>query len=51
MVGPTGFEPATSPTPRERATKLRYGPTQLFEKDSNENAFLKQAIFSVYLPH
>lgn len=29
MVGPTGFEPATSPTPRVRATKLRYGPKKI----------------------
>ncbi len=27
MVGPTGFEPATSTTPRWRATGLRHGPT------------------------
>lgn len=27
MVGPTGFEPATSRPPDERATRLRYGPT------------------------
>jgi hypothetical protein len=27
MVGPTGFEPATSTTPRWRATRLRHGPT------------------------
>ncbi len=27
MVGTTGFEPATSPTPRVRATELRYVPT------------------------
>ena len=26
MVGPTGFEPATSTTPWWRATGLRYGP-------------------------
>src|SRR5580704_10154569 len=27
MVGTTGFEPAASPTPRVRATRLRYVPT------------------------
>lgn len=27
MVGLRGFEPPTSPTPRERATGLRYSPT------------------------
>lgn len=27
MVGTTGFEPATSPTPRVRDTRLRYVPT------------------------
>jgi hypothetical protein len=27
LVGPTGFEPATSTTPRWRATRLRHGPT------------------------
>lgn len=26
MVGPAGFEPATSSTPRKRPTKLSYGP-------------------------
>ena len=26
LVGPAGFEPTTSTTPRWRATKLRYGP-------------------------
>ena len=25
-VGPAGFEPATSSTPRKRPTKLSYGP-------------------------
>src|ERR1700675_342971 len=29
MVGTTGFEPATSPTPRVRDTRLRYVPTEL----------------------
>lgn len=29
MVGTTGFEPAASPTPRVRATGLRYVPTGL----------------------
>src|SRR5579863_758553 len=29
MVGTTGFEPATSPTPRVRDTRLRYVPTDL----------------------
>jgi hypothetical protein len=28
MVGTTGFEPATSPTPRVRDTRLRYVPTE-----------------------
>ena len=28
MVGPTGFEPATSTAPWWRATGLRYGPTR-----------------------
>ena len=28
MVGLAGFEPATSRPPDERATKLRYSPTQ-----------------------
>ena len=28
LVGPAGFEPATSSTPRKRATKLRYGPNR-----------------------
>src|ERR1700730_16288454 len=27
LVGTTGFEPATSPTPRVRDTRLRYVPT------------------------
>lgn len=26
QIGVTGFEPATSPTPRVRATRLRYTP-------------------------
>ena len=26
MVGVAGFEPTTSPTPRVRATRLRYTP-------------------------
>jgi hypothetical protein len=30
MVGTTGFEPATSPTPRVRDTRLRYVPTAVF---------------------
>lgn len=29
MVGTTGFEPATSPTPRVRATGLRHVPNYL----------------------
>ena len=29
MVGLTGFEPATSSTPRKRATKLRHSPKQV----------------------
>ncbi len=28
MVGPAGFEPATSSTPRKRPTKLSYGPKE-----------------------
>ncbi len=28
LVGPAGFEPATSSTPRKRATNLRYGPNR-----------------------
>ena len=28
-VGTTGFEPATSPTPRVRATGLRYAPNRV----------------------
>ncbi len=30
VVGTTGFEPATSPTPRVRATELRHVPTYYF---------------------
>lgn len=30
MVGTTGFEPATSPTPRVRATELRHVPIRRF---------------------
>ena len=43
MVGTTGFEPATSPTPRVRDTRLRYVPT-----DSNAKwaLLLYQAITS-----
>src|SRR5580704_12997959 len=32
MVGTTGFEPATSPTPRVRDTRLRYVPTDSYAK-------------------
>ena len=44
MVGTTGFEPATSPTPRVRDTRLRYVPT-----DSNAKwaLLLYQAITCV----
>ena len=28
-IGPPGFEPGTSSTPRKRATRLRYGPFEL----------------------
>jgi hypothetical protein len=30
LVGTTGFEPATSRTPSERATRLRYVPIRRF---------------------
>ena len=46
MVGTTGFEPATSRTPSERATRLRYVPKIQFLSISetlgdcpNETAF------------
>jgi len=29
IIGPPGFEPGTSSTPRKRATRLRYGPYEL----------------------
>ena len=29
FIGPPGFEPGTSSTPRKRATRLRYGPYEL----------------------
>ena len=32
MVGTTGFEPATSRTPSERATRLRYVPKNSISK-------------------
>ncbi|GEM_PF-5287906 len=35
-VGATGFEPATTPTPRECATGLRYAPNPP-EADSPKN--------------
>jgi len=28
IIGPPGFEPGTSSTPRKRATRLRYGPKE-----------------------
>ncbi len=31
LVGATGFEPATSATPLQRATKLRHAPIFVFE--------------------
>ncbi len=31
MVGTTGFEPAASPTPRVRATRLRHVPSKFFQ--------------------
>ncbi len=33
MVGATGFEPATSRPPDERATRLRYAPKRKAEGD------------------
>lgn len=50
MVGPTGFEPATSPTPRERATKLRYGPTirTLYEEGFHPARLSLLAIFLIH---
>ena len=36
MVGLRGFEPPTSPTPRERATSLRHSPND--RGDVNKNA-------------
>lgn len=33
-IGMTGFEPATSRTPSEHATKLRYTPKDMFNGES-----------------
>ena len=44
MVGTTGFEPATSPTPRVRDTRLRYVPT---ENNAKWALLLYQAITCV----
>ena len=40
IIGPPGFEPGTSSTPRKRATRLRYGPYEL-EIVSQKRATLK----------
>ena len=36
MVGTTGFEPATSSTPRMRATRLRHVPTSFARRPSGQ---------------
>ena len=43
MVGPTGFEPATSTAPWWHATGLRYGPKQ---KNHIKSKTIKQAYLS-----
>ena len=40
MVGTTGFEPATSPTPRVRDTRLRYVPTGSVNRTAANRAAL-----------
>src|SRR5580765_415818 len=42
MVGTTGFEPATSPTPRVRDTRLRYVPTEL--RRSGFDSFIRLSL-------
>jgi hypothetical protein len=42
LVGTTGFEPAASPTPRVRATRLRHVPSRLFQYGLKE-CFVKRA--------
>ena len=37
MVGPAGFEPATSCSQSKRATKLRYGPFVLETQLAHEH--------------
>ncbi len=44
LVGTTGFEPAASPTPRVRATRLRHVPSRLFQYDPKE-CFVKVGCF------
>src|SRR6266404_2698604 len=46
LVGTTGFEPAASPTPRVRATRLRHVPSRLFQYGLKE-CFVKSGCWAV----